>query len=600
MTAASSAEKLRAAKQLLKHDALTCAWRDDRGIINATFQERNSFAHTQVRPGDPGESRCTSCHDEPGKLCEHAVAALMYCGRFNQEIKAIEDGVSNYAGLKYESLETLSARENPAPTARVRLEASSDFPHVPSKWENAVLTVRLQNADREYLGNVNNLRQLFFEKTLSIALKLSDFSLQDQQIIRFLAINGEPDHSNVLLNSEQTAEFFHCLVGFDRFFRGGKRLFIRGERAEAVILRRSENGKTFLSPGIRVENAMLPIQNAKVITGRAGCWIGKQGEYFFIPASLDVAWLRNFFRTGEHEMSSKISANLLLNGQFPVPVLEVRDFELKKWNCQILLGGFFDAENQFHLRVCYLYDHAVFQVGSGRIARVGRDFIQRDECGELKFENELAMFGFRQNGKVFTLDQAEGSGIFLDKMLPQILSTRNNICLEAPLARLCRGGNGLPSAELHCSFRERRKDGFLLEYTCAGAGSDLTLQELTAAARSGQSYIPSGSGALVRITPEMRTFLKGASNILLDHHPELHTFVVPYHSVPYFRHLTEPLPGAQVRELYLPEYLDFTPPPAEPEFTFAGELRTYQQEGVDWLKTLTDANFNVILADEMG
>ena len=168
LTAASSAEKLRAAKQLLKHDALTCAWRDDRGIINATFQERNSFAHTQVRPGDPGESRCTSCHDEPGKLCEHAVAALMYCGRFNQEIKAIEDGVSNYAGLKYESLETLSARENPAPTARVRLEASSDFPHVPSKWENAVLTVRLQNADREYLGNVNNLRQLFFEKTLGI------------------------------------------------------------------------------------------------------------------------------------------------------------------------------------------------------------------------------------------------------------------------------------------------------------------------------------------------------------------------------------------------------------------------------------------------
>jgi hypothetical protein len=230
-----------------------------------------------------------------GKLCAHAVAAIMYCGRFNQEIKPINDGESKYAGLKYEGLDTLAEKTPANPTAFLKLEALSAFPHEPSKWENAVFSVKLCGTERDYLGNLNNLRQLFFEKKLSIALKLSEFSLQDQQIIRFLAVNGEPDGSNILLNSEQTSELFHSLVGFNNFTRDGRALYIRGDRCEPVILRSAGKDDVTLSPGLKIGSALLPISGAKVITGRSGCWIGRLGEYFFVPAGCEISYMRSFF-----------------------------------------------------------------------------------------------------------------------------------------------------------------------------------------------------------------------------------------------------------------------------------------------------------------
>ena len=595
---ASSEEKLKAAKQLLKTDALTCAWRDAEGRINATFQDRNTYAHTEVSPGDPGISQC-SCRENSGKLCEHAVAAIMYCGRFRQENHPLDDGISNYAGLKYESLDALASREKPHAPAQLTLEAASAFPHVPSKWENAVLNVRLRNAEREYLGNVNNLRQLFFEKTLSISLKLDDFSLQDQQIIRYLAINGEPDNSSVLLNSEQTAEFFHCLIGFERFRRDGRRLFIHGDQCEAVILRKKDGDSSRLSPGIRVGNTLLPIRHAKVITGRAGCWIGRQGEYYFVPATVDVGWLRSFFRTGEQDLPGKGMEKFMQDGHFPLPVVQTTTLEVRKAPCQVLLGGLFDAEKQFHLRVHYLYDNHIFPVDSGRLARIGDEFLQRDECAELRLEKELEMFGFRRNGKLFSLKNPEAAGEFLDRLLPVWMTSRNNVCLEAPLARLAAGGNGLEPISFSCRVRATGKDHYLIEYDLQAAGETLPFKRVSAAARTGKMYFSTANGMQARISEPLRGFMKGAENILRMVSEKEHTFELPFHSAQYFLHLTEKLPAARPPELVAAAAPASLPcePPAHP---FQGTLRPYQQEGVDWLRRMTDAGFNVILADEMG
>ena len=597
LTDASSAETVKAAKQLLKNDALTCLWRGERGDIHATFLDRDSYARTAVRPGDPGESQCSSCGGEAGKLCEHAVAALMYCGRFNREIRPIDEGVSRYAGLKYESLDMLAAREHAAPTAQVRIEAVSAFPHVPSKWENAQLKVTLRSGGREYLGNLSNLRQLFFEKKLNIALKLEDFPLQDQQIIRFLSINAEQDHASVLLNSEQTAEFFHCLIGFDRFTREGRKLFIRGDRCEAVILRRqTENGET-LSPGIRVGEALIPISRAKVVTGRAGCWIGRQGEYFFIPATLDVGWLRNFFRTGEQTATGRLSENWFVNGGFPVPVVPVKSFELRTPRCRALLGGGFDAEGRFRLRLHYLYEGASVAAGSGRLVRLGGEYALRDECAELKLERELEMFGFRREGGFLTLAETEAAGIFVDQVLARWIALRGDLCLEAPLARLCAGGRGVPPVELRCQVRERGEEGWLIRYDLTAAGTSPAFAAVAAAVRSGAMYL-SGEGALARIPPELGRCIRGLGNIMRNHLPAERTFLLPFHSVPYFLHLTEDLPAARPRELAYP---DAAPPlSAAPPYRFVGELRPYQREGCDWMRKMTAAGFNVILADEMG
>lgn len=603
LAAASSEEKLKAAKQLLKNAGLSCAWRNPDGRINATFQDHNTYNYTEVIPGDPAVAQC-SCREKSGKLCEHAVAAIMYCGRFNPNaIKPIDDGVSNYAGLKFETLESLVARDGDRHTAFVTVEAASAFPHVPSKWENAVLNIRLRNAEREYLGNVNNLRQLFFDKKLSISLKLDDFPLQDQQIIRFLAINGEPDNSSVLLNSEQTAEFFHCLVGFERFTREGRKLMVRGESAEPVILRNQTRTSTKISPGIRVNQSLLPIRNAKVITGRAGCWIGRQGEYYFLPATLDIGWLRNFFRTGEQDVAGKISENFLNEGKFPLPVIDVDALEPAEPDMQILFGGSFDAERRLHIQLRYIYENNAFAPNTGRLAQIDHRFCKRDECGELRWEQELDMFGFQRENGEFVLPRQEAAGVFLDRVLPMWLTSNSNISLAAPLARLCAGGAGLPGVTFRCRISGRTESGYTVHYEFSSPAGMLSLKQLNAAAKAGQNYLVTGPGGIVMITPELRKCIRGLENIIRNHSEKEGLFELPFFSTEYFLHLTEAFPEARPAELVssMPGLGGcVTAAPPKPDFTFTGELRTYQQEGVEWLRRMTDANFNVILADEMG
>lgn len=594
---ASSEDTLKAAKQLLKTSGLSCMWRDGDGGVNAKFMDRSSLTRTRVMPGLKPQFSCT-CRNRSEKMCEHAVALLMHYGQYSgREIKSIDDGASNYAGLKYESLNMLADREQFKAACSVKIEATSAFPHVPSKWENAVLNVKLRGNDREYLGNVNNLRQLFFEKTLSISLKLSDFSLQDQQIIRFLAINGEPDNSCVLLNSEQTAEFFHCLVGFENFFREGRKLLIHGERCEPAILKHNAASGVTVSPGIMVEGAPLPIRSAKVITGRAGCWIGRQGEYFFLPATLDVGWLRNFFRTGEQPLNERISENFLLNGKFPLPVVDVDSFDVRPAPMRVLLDGGFSGEREFRMRVDYLYEGCAMPMNSGRLHRRPDEFILRDECAELAFQQDLEMFGFRAGSGEFTLDNPEAVGTFLDQVLPIHTAARHDICFTSRFADLCSTGAGLPPLDLACRVLETRQDSYLVRYDFTAAGAKLSFRQIAAAVKTGRSYLATAAGTLVKIPEALGAFMPGAENVLREINDKTGTFELPFHSGNYFLHLTEKLPNARLPELLVPIERHAAP---APEYRFVGDLRGYQREGVEWMGEMTDAGFNVILADEMG
>ncbi len=595
----SSEEKLKAAKQLLKGGALVCAWRDDHGKINATFQSHSLYIHTTVSTGEQSTAQCSRCAEIPDKICEHALAAIMHCSRFQQLPAVIDDGIPNYAGLKYETIDSLASRRSDGSSAHLLLEAISAFPHVPSKWENAVLNVRLRNADREYLGNINNLRQLFFEKTLNISLELSDFPLQDQQIIRYLAINGEPDGSNILLNSEKTAEFFHCLVGFDRFCRNGRRLFVHGDQCEAVVISDGPANPCRISPGIRVNGTILPIRHAKVITGSSGCWIGCQGEYYFVPATVDVAWLRNFFRTGVQETADTKLKSILESNQFPLPVVHSAAMEIRESPCRILLDGLVDANMQFHMRVNYLYDNHVFSADSGRLAHSDHEFVRRNEDLELSTEKELEMFGFRRSGQLFSLKDPEVAGEFLDRVLPMWLASRSNICLGSSLARIIAGGKGLTAVTLSCRINAVGDDHYILAYRLEADGESLSFQRVADAARAGRKYFSTPSGAQARITEPLLDFMRGSGNVVRLVSEEEHTFVLPFHSVQYFMHLTKNLPSARPHDLSATPVL--SPEKGQmPAHSFNGSLRPYQQDGVDWLLGMTNAGFNVILADEMG
>lgn len=612
----SNEEAFKDAKQLLKSNALTNAYRDENGVLNATFEGKNSYVNTQVTTGDTATFNCSCPHDmQEIELCEHAVATIMYSTRFNNDIKPIDDEESNYAGMKQENLMNLKTDKTKKQDAQVFINVLSAFPHVPSKWENAVLVVKLKTKEREYLGNLNNLRQLFLNKSLVISLKLENFSLQDQQIIRYLSLHGESENSNILLNSEETAEFFHCLIGFERFFKDGRRLIIHSECAEPVILKKETKTSTLLSPAIKIGDALLDLGLSKVITGRSGCWVGRQGEYYFVPAKLDISWIRNFFRSGRQDVPDKIPASLMNeNGEFPVPVLSIDSLELEKMKHLIYLGGFLDDENYLHIKLNYIYNNQSFAANSGRLAVIENRFYRRDEEAERDFENELNMFGFEKINDELILRNPESIGIFVDRLIPLYLNYKNNIVLDSFLAKLSRGGAGINEIQIKTKCVETNAKNFIISYNISANNIDLDYKRLLKNAQENRKYTLLSNGSLAKIGDDFKKFLITSNNIIENMNDKNHTFEVPLFSASYYAKIGADIVGA------VPEEMKFNPLiasannaymnsnhnhhenlfNAQPDFEFKGELRQYQKEGVDFIYNMAANNFNVILADEMG
>ena len=312
---AAGEEAVKTAKALLKADALTGAWRDAAGKLHGVFAGADGErAEVAVTTGEHMTGECTRCGSG---VCGHAAALVMYAGRFPQREK--EEALPvYYGGLRTQPLPKLIERARRS-GAELSIQAQSAAPHAPSKWESITMRVRLCEAGRERAGNLNNLRELYFDKTLNVVMHYEDFSLQEQQIIRFLALYGKPDGAGIALDSELTAELFHSLVGFPRFFRDGKALAIRGERAEPALL---DNGKK-LFPGVLVDGAPLAVSAVKVIAGRSGCWVGCDRDYFFVPGKCEIGYLRSFFRSGALDKSAAECANWRKDLQ--LPVLKIRD-----------------------------------------------------------------------------------------------------------------------------------------------------------------------------------------------------------------------------------------------------------------------------------
>ena len=299
----SSQENFKKAKHILKAGELLCCHEALPGVLRAICRDaKNTVYRVELKGFPMGPYRCScTCGTEGSFLCAHGMAAALYHAKYtikSKEAIAVKEGPAQYAGLKFAGLpELLESVVNPT-TAYVEINAESEFPHVPSKWERVPLTVSLKNGKREYFGNLNNLRSLHFNKNLAVALQLSSFPLQDRQIIRYLAINAQQDGTKLTLDAEQCAEFFHCLAGFKNFKRMGEKVVVHREPATPLLLlEKVPRGGYLLKSAVVVNGAPLPLNDVKVITGRAGCWVGMLGEYWWIPAQTDVSWLRNFLRT---------------------------------------------------------------------------------------------------------------------------------------------------------------------------------------------------------------------------------------------------------------------------------------------------------------
>ena len=585
---AAGEEAVKTAKALLKIGALTGAWRDAEGRLRGVFDVPDGGRATvAVTTGEHMSGECSRCG---AVVCPHAVALVMYSGRFPQREKE-DERPAYYGGLRTQGLPKLIERGGKS-GAELSIQAQSAAPHVPSKWENMTLRVRLCEAGRECAGNLNNLRKLYFDKTLNVVVRYEDFSLQEQQIIRFLALYGEPDGAGIALDSELTAELFHSLVGFPRFFRDGKALAIRGERAEPALL---DNGKK-LFPGVLVEGAPLAVSAAKVVAGRSGCWVGCDRDYFFVPGKCEIGYLRSFFRSAPLERGAVGPA---LPKDFQLPVLKMRDAAPPALPCKVFCDCAFDAEGEkLAFTWSFIYPGrrlgGLFSPGSGVLESSGRGVWRRDSALERRFESALALFGFDCGaGGTAELTGTEKIALFFDSALPEL---RKNFPIVAGDA-LCEVVNGLPELSVSCGFLGGADDDCRISCRLVSGNAVLPWDAAVAAAREGRRAVIWGR-RIFGLSAEMRRWLRGASKVLRRNAADGESgFLLSLRDVAFFNTLADEVPGARIPELFRDRAVL---PVVAARFAFCGELRPYQKEGVEFMQFLGDRGFGALLADEMG
>jgi superfamily II DNA or RNA helicase len=614
LTEASSETAVKSAKMLMKNRLQVYLLRNHDGSINAAFCHKKRYDRVVISSDGLNNGEC-SCGDfRNGKICCHAVAAILSAGSQEPLPQAVNsDKLAKYAGLQYHELDTLTSEAENRPLARLFIQSENEFPHVPSKWEKALFKVRLCSNDREYTGNLGNMRDLHFNKRLLASLKLEYFSLQERQIIRFLAVNAEVEGARLALGAELAAEFLHCLIGYENFTRGGRRVIIHEEHARPAIAWHQAGGKVITRSALDINGFILPLTDAKVIMGRAGCWVGMKGEYWWTAATVDISWMRSLLRAKPQDMPLAESGKWLKrHEQLPITVFRTDKREVAVKQGRAIFSASINDDNILHLQLSYCYDNIVLPADEKRI-ELGKDgYWQRDTEFEMCLKRELTNFGFVDSGsgkyRSWSLDNPEAIGAFFDVMLNKWRQDGLDFMLTSAAAALSHGGCGVPELTAVAGLKEKLSNKYVIECIFTVGKSKLTWHEAVNAARENCNYIITPEHEIIRLSSAFKNFMRGLANVARAYDNEPDLVAIPHTAIYYWCRLGAEVPGL------VPD--DFTgmihalDPADDKKITghevaprkdrFRGELRSYQREGLDWLRSMTSNGFNVILADEMG
>jgi superfamily II DNA or RNA helicase len=603
--------------KMLNSGVVLCAYRAGDGTVYATVKDsKKGILRLEISKDAQGVERAVcSCGETGDPLCMHAMAVLVYLEENSKPREAVKELPPKFAGLKFQGLpELLSETVNP-PKAYLKLNADSEFPHVPSKWEKTLLSVTVVCGAREYKGNLSNLRQLHFDKGMAAAVHIAHFSLQERQIIRFLAINAESDGPRLTLDAEQTAEFFHCLINYDNFSRNGKKLLVHQETAEPLLLCYDGFPKYKLRTAISIEGAFLPLDSPSVITGRVGCWVGIKGEYWWIPAREDVGWLRSFLRTTAQDCDRN-SAEFLISGKsfLPCQVVKAEPVKIKEKHCRVLYDANFEPEEgKFLLDLVFDYEGAGVKPDGGSFGRSGTLFWKRESKFEREMLDELLGLGFKKNrcgssSLTLSLPDFESAGIFLDKVLPEWFKEGRELYLSSRLATFCGGGQGMRRLNFECNIEDSTAEAFTLKYDFLAFDQSFSWQEIKNFVKSGRKCIRAEKGIVI-VDDKLCRFVSAMSGVIEPVKGKTGMIKISRFMIPYWSEMGKSLPGAVPAEFYeinsglkeidsnisTEQHL-----PLAKGFEFKGKLRAYQSQAVDWLGRSSRKGFNLILADEMG
>ena len=620
----SSKDTFKKAKAIIHANELICCYESEPGVIRAVCRDSKGFvSRVEVRgfPHGPYKSECT-CTQNANTFCQHAVAACLYHAKYTIKPKeqVEKDAPALYTGLKCTELPALLKQVLSLQTASVTIDTDSDFPHMPSKWERIVFQVTLNYNGRQYAGNYNNLRQLQFGKTLAVSLQLSSFPPQDRQLIRYLAINAQQDGSKLSLDAEQTAEFFHCLVGFQRFFRRKEKIVIHRTPAFPAILVEDNGPDCILRSAVIVNGVPLPLREVKVITGRAGCWVGMLGEYWWIGAQADVLWIGNFLRTTILPCDKKTAETLLTTPGLPFQVIETRKVKVSQRHFVPYYEARIKPDNSLEIELLYNYSGLLCPGDQERYAARGGSFWLRDTAGERAEMEKLLNFGFELKRSSSTsgrktklvLTDKEAIAVFVDEVIPQWLAEQKEFAMSSNLMALCGNASVL---KIDCSICGETEDYFDLNVIIRSGSTVVSWENLVAASERNEMFLNAGKGAFVKIPSQLQRFASGLSDVVSNvttqvprkrsGNGEILRIMRP--AVYFWTKLGDGLPGAvPVEFLRLKLSMEdaaavSSGEPGSLEIPlFKGELRNYQKQGILWMSAMGKRGCNLVLADEMG
>ncbi len=603
------------AVQYLKGAPVAYCYFDGAGALRAALRNSQSdgkkrLLRISLAENEAGElaARCPDCPD--ANPCVHAAALAMHCARFESffsERRSRQDFFTDSGLPPVDFLSVSKQASACSGGARLEIHFPSGVPHFPTRWDKCAIAVKLFSSVREYVGNMSNLKQLHFKDMIGANLRISQFSLQERQIIRFLALNLDSDGNILRANSESLSELFHCLPDFPAIFSGERVLHVNRMPAEpAIALNQAPSGRQVFRPALLDSSGrVVAAKDYGIIMGRCGCWIGAGGDYWWIPGTADISLIRAFFRLEETSLDSNEAMALI--SQFPQKYFRViqsapKMIRRKKFVPSYQIRPPDSSRKELELMLYFDYDGVILKPGAENTHSSGGDkSFRRDKEAETQVLEELLMFGFARRGSdanSFILEDPEQTGVFLDAVLPLWRAESRKILFETT--------NFKPGGELRAALRRISENSdetrFGLSFALQDGKKGPAWTELLNSCRSGDEYM-SISGGFYRVSEKLKDFVLSTWDIVKAKRNSSggEDLLIPRAACEYFTSKAasctvsiEGMPPSPPQEDN-PKNVDLAV-----SKSFRGELREYQKDAIRWMLRMLKRRFNFILADEMG
>ncbi|MDT8391835.1 MAG: SNF2-related protein [Lentisphaeria bacterium] len=576
-------------------------------------------------------SQCT-CAWRATAFCEHAVAGLLKACPENPELAdavnsmgdadgslgVAGDDAAPSAAAANVSVPLSSARVadkkrtglrallgGVGAAARLDIEIAGDAPDLESRWNRLEFRVNMVYGRRKF--SASNMKRLIEVGTASGGMRLTDFSVQEQQFMRFLLTQAETVGTRHVLNSHDAADAFHCLVNFPYLTCAQGQITVHAEILSPRFLAEPENNHFIITPRFELPgHGLLPQKGLKTIVGRGGAWIGLGTDYWWLPGVTDAAWLRGLISEESLSLSAEDMDRLAAgceNARFPaklMPAHERVELHATKGQCSPILTLDWVAVG--------ISARLEFEYGGKRVDADGppliwekKRFVSRDDKAEKKAERVLRRVGFtgypgRQG--MFILREPEKLHAFLEKGVDK-LDTRWQVYYSNRFSANRRNSTDIRMA---ATTKAENHDWFELDLDLQTVDGELIpLEAVLKAMRDEDTFIQLKSGAVAKLPDGLRhslDMLMGRTVAQTGNTVRFGSYAANAVDValrPFS--LTD---GGRWRQLcdrllqpVTTEGLHLTP-------RLESTLRDYQREGVAWMRLQEECGFHGILADEMG